>query len=111
MPVLPLDGPRRERKLKNLAKRLAQQEARRAAMTPEQLEKHMRWHETHQPGAKADRAKARRDRELRELLARPRPAPPVDPAVVALERQLAEIDAEQTRLRALISEQDEKHDD
>jgi hypothetical protein len=77
-------------------------------MTPAQLEKHLRWHETHRPGSKADREHARQNREAHELMARPRHVPPADLEIAELERQLAELDSDMLRLKALINPNDEK---
>lgn len=56
-------------KLSALQRRRAEQEARRAAMTPEARERHEAWRKTHRPGSKAERHHAQQQRETREWLA------------------------------------------
>lgn len=56
------------RKAKDLERRKAEQEARRAGMTPEERARHYEWHRTHKPGSATVRDRTRRDREAAALV-------------------------------------------
>ncbi len=90
VPTFPRDARRFNAKVRELQRRAEKRAARLAAMTPEELERHKRWHTVHLPGAKAGRARKREERrraeEARALLSRPR----TEPEPSADERRLME---------------------
>lgn len=101
-----LEPERYAKKVREIERRRQKQAARVAAMTSQQRERHARWHETHRPGGKAGREKARRDREMAALLNAKRDRV-VDPVAEALEAQLAAVRANKARLEAILNEDSE----
>jgi hypothetical protein len=99
------DGPRYDRKIATLAKRRAKRAAEIAAMSPGRRARYDEWCRTHKPGRRSDRERARRDREAREILSRPRPTQ-ANPELAALEAELAEVRASCAKLEALLAGQD-----
>jgi len=102
---LPPNGPRLARKLESLAGRHKKRAAEIAAMSPERRARYDEWRKTHKPGRRAERESRRRDREAAELLSRRTTPTPLDPEIVALEAQLAEVRAHRARLKALLGGQ------
>ncbi|MGD9659047.1 MAG: hypothetical protein AB7U61_15665 [Methylocystis sp.] len=74
-PTYPLQADRFNAKIATLQRRAEKRAARLAKMTPEELERHKRWHATHRPGSQAERARLREERqqaaEARALLSQP----------------------------------------
>ena len=99
-----------EKKQAEVARRRARQEERRKAMTPEERAAHDEWHRTHRPASPAEREKARRDREARELLAGALGAAqePQEGAgeAAAIGEQIARLEAARARLTAASDDDD-----
>lgn len=100
-PTYPLQADRFSAKIATLQRRAEKRAARVAKMTPEELELHKRWHETHKPGSVNERARRREERrqaaEARAMFSRP----PIEPEPSAEERELM---ARIEQLRALAKE-------
>ena len=87
------------KKQADVKRRRALQSARRAAMTPEQRERHDAWHMTHKPGGVDVRRAARHATELREMLSKRADGPLVETteakaiqdAIDSLQRQAVEL--------------------
>lgn len=100
----PADPIRRKKKEAEIARRRAQQAARVASMTPDELARHIRWHETHPPGGRAARARARQNREAAALLEpRPGTARLVDPEADRVAAELERLRAAKAALQAQIA--------
>jgi hypothetical protein len=97
----PADARGFQNKLVTFQIRDREREARLAAMTPAERETFEKRARSLRPGSKAKRAAEREERrrnaEARELLSRARRAPP-GPGVVALESQIAELEAQLSEL-------------
>lgn len=99
----PSDPVRLEKKKLEIARRRQRQRERVAEMTPEQRARWEAWHAARKPGPKSARLRAKQDREMAALLARPRQPAAPSFEVEALEAELAAIRAERERLQAIIA--------
>lgn len=107
----PEDPVKRRKKEAEILRRRAQQAARVVAMTPEQRARYDRWHETHRPGPKSDRAQARQDREAWQWLSQPAPSVAPDAKTEALLALRAELRDQAARLEALLEGQNLTEDE
>lgn len=101
------------RKLRQIERDKKTQAKRRAEMGPEQLEAHQKWHETHQPGSAAARARNRQDRQyVRDIQARldKLDDQPTTPELAELQAKAAYLEAERDRYRRLAEEQQSNED-
>ncbi|WLR98744.1 hypothetical protein [Shinella sumterensis] len=101
------------RKLRQIERDKKAQAKRRAAMNPEQLAAHQRWHETHTPGPAAARANKRQDRqqakELRQRIENDKPRP-VSPELAELQAQVAALEERRAHYLRLAEEQHQPED-
>lgn len=110
----PGDNPKKLRnKLAAWERRDREAAARRAMMTPEELERHERRRKALRPGTEAERAMRRHDRDARKLLATTgtKSAGEPSPEVQALADRLAELRAKQTDLDAELAALGAEEDD
>jgi hypothetical protein len=97
----PTDPVALRKKQIEIARRRRRQAERISRMTVEQRAKYDRWLESHKPGPKSVRVRARQEREAQALFARPSPAP-IDPRIEVLKAALAEIRDQRARLEAAL---------
>lgn len=102
-----------QRKLQQIERDRKTQAKRRSRMTPEQLAAHERWHQTHQPGGGADRARKRQDRqqaeEFRQRITNEQPRP-VSDEIKALQAQAAVLEEARDYFRRLAEEEQANQD-
>lgn len=100
-------------KLKRIERTRKEKAKRRSRMTADELAAHERWHQTHQAGARAGRARKRRDRqqaeEFRQRIANDEPRP-VSDEIKALQAQAAALEEARDYFRRL-AEQEQANQD
>jgi len=103
-----------ERKLADLERRRQKIRLRVANMTSAERARYDEWHRTHKPGPATDRARARANREMCELLARPAREAAKNPEIIRIEASIAELKALRDRVSATgtaqTSTESEDHD-
>lgn len=91
----PNAGKKLARKVRDRTRKLKQQAARVAAMTPEQLAAYREWQRSHKPGTAGSRARDKAERNqaasVREVMARPQRPP--SPEEVEIQTRIEELRA------------------
>lgn len=97
-----------EKKLQEIERRERRRRARVAGMTPEERARYEQRRRAMRPRSVGERTRERQDREASKLLSRPAaPAPAVTPESEWLRAEMRKLDAEETRLTALLDQHGE----